>query len=24
LMNEAPNAIIDGEILLNVFQEQHN
>ena len=24
LMNEAPNAIIDGEVLLNVFQEQHN
>jgi uncharacterized tellurite resistance protein B-like protein len=24
LMNEAPNAIIDGEILLNIFQEQHN
>jgi len=24
LMNEAPNAIIDAEILLNVFQEQHN
>ncbi len=24
LMKEAPNAIIDGEILLNVFQEQHN
>jgi hypothetical protein len=24
LMNQAPNAIIDGEILLNVFQEQHN
>ena len=24
LMNEAPNAIIDGKILLNVFQEQHN
>ncbi|WP_338645659.1 excinuclease ABC subunit B [Flavobacterium sp. KS-LB2] len=24
LMNDAPNAIIDGEILLNVFQEQHN
>jgi hypothetical protein len=24
LMNEAPNAIIDGEILLNVFQEQQN
>ncbi|TDE49006.1 excinuclease ABC subunit B [Flavobacterium sp. GT3P67] len=24
LMNEAPNAIINGEILLNVFQEQHN
>lgn len=24
LMNEAPNAIIDGAILLNVFQEQHN
>ena len=24
LMNEAPNAIIDGGILLNVFQEQHN
>ena len=24
LMNEAPNAIIDGEVLLHVFQEQHN
>ena len=24
LMNEAPNAIIDGEVLLNIFQEQHN
>jgi len=24
LMKEAPNAIIDGEVLLNVFQEQHN
>ena len=24
LMNEAPNAIIDGAILLNVFQEQRN
>ena len=24
LMNEAPNAIIDSEILLTVFQEQHN
>ncbi|TDE43800.1 excinuclease ABC subunit B [Flavobacterium rhamnosiphilum] len=24
LMNGAPNAIIDGEVLLNVFQEQHN
>jgi uncharacterized membrane protein YebE (DUF533 family) len=24
LMNEAPNAIIDGEVLINVFQEQHN
>jgi hypothetical protein len=24
LMKEAPNAIIEGEILLNVFQEQHN
>ena len=24
LMNEAPNAIIEAEILLNVFQEQHN
>jgi hypothetical protein len=24
LMNEAPNAIIDAEILLNIFQEQHN
>jgi uncharacterized tellurite resistance protein B-like protein len=24
LMNEAPNAIIDGAILLNVFQEQQN
>ncbi|WP_426096112.1 excinuclease ABC subunit B [Flavobacterium sp. DSR2-3-3] len=24
LMSEAPNAIIDGEVLLNVFQEQHN
>ena len=24
LMNEAPNAIIDGAVLLNVFQEQHN
>ncbi|OAB27324.1 hypothetical protein SAMN05444395_10417 [Flavobacterium fryxellicola] len=24
LMNEAPNAIIDAEVLLNVFQEQHN
>ncbi|TDE07038.1 excinuclease ABC subunit B [Flavobacterium sandaracinum] len=24
LMNEAPNAIIDAEILVNVFQEQHN
>ena len=24
LMNDAPNAIIDGAVLLNVFQEQHN
>ncbi|MFV8369168.1 excinuclease ABC subunit B [Flavobacterium sp. LB2R40] len=24
LMNEAPNAIIDPEVLLHVFQEQHN
>ena len=24
LMNEAPNAIIDGEVLLTIFQEQHN
>lgn len=24
LMKEAPNAIINGEVLLNVFQEQHN
>src|SRR3970040_265737 len=24
LMKEAPNALIDGEVLLNVFQEQHN
>lgn len=24
LMKQAPNAIIDGEILLNVFQEQQN
>lgn len=24
LMKEAPNAIIDGAVLLNVFQEQHN
>ena len=24
LMYEAPNAIIDGEVLLNVFKEQHN
>ncbi len=24
LMQNAPNAIIDGAILLNVFQEQHN
>ena len=24
MMKEAPNAIIDGEVLLNVFQEQHN
>ena len=24
LMDEAPNAVIDGEILLNVFQEQQN
>ncbi|MFV5703796.1 excinuclease ABC subunit B [Flavobacterium sp. XS2P12] len=24
LMKEAPNAIIEGEVLLNVFQEQHN
>ena len=24
LMGEAPNAIIDGAVLLNVFQEQHN
>lgn len=24
LMSEAPNAIIDGEVLFNVFQEQQN
>ena len=24
LMKEAPNATINGEVLLNVFQEQHN
>jgi hypothetical protein len=24
LMSESPNAIIDGAVLLNVFQEQHN
>ncbi len=24
LMQSAPNAIIDGSVLLNVFQEQHN
>lgn len=24
LMEEAPNAIIDGGVLLNAFQEQHN
>jgi hypothetical protein len=24
LMKEAPNAIIDGGVLLNAFQEQHN
>jgi len=24
LMQNAPNAIIDGAVLLNVFQEQHN
>lgn len=24
LMKEAPNAIIDGEVLLNIFQEQQN
>ena len=24
LMNEAPNVIIDGEVLLKIFQEQHN
>ena len=24
LMQSAPNAIIDGAVLLNVFQEQHN
>lgn len=24
LMDEAPNAIIDARVLLNVFQEQHN
>lgn len=24
LMKEAPNAIVDPEVLLNVFQEQHN
>lgn len=24
LMKEAPNAIIDGEVLLTAFQEQHN
>jgi hypothetical protein len=24
LMSEAPNAIIEAEVLLNIFQEQHN
>ncbi len=24
LMSESPNAIIDGAVLLNIFQEQHN